>query len=132
MARREEDVLGEGRVTCEIQETGDMLGEGRESCLCREQGGETTVGKGAITALGRGLLQPTKPELRATETPLSLFVLIAGARLCPSKDAVSNILFLTSSPPWYIGELLLLLLIFIFSWRILAFQCCVSFCHTTT
>ena len=105
-----------------------MLGEGRESCLCREQGGETTVGKGAITALGRGLLQPTKPELRATETPLSLFVLIAGARLCPSKDAVSNILFLTSSPPWYISELLLLLLLtFIISWRILAFQYCVSF-----
>ena len=40
------------------QETGDLLGEEREGCLCREEGGETTVGKGAITTLGRGLLQP--------------------------------------------------------------------------
>lgn len=56
--RREEDVLGEGHVTCEVPGDRRSACGGREGCLCREQGGETTVGNGAITTLGRGLLQP--------------------------------------------------------------------------
>lgn len=98
-ARREEDVLGEGHVTCEIP--GDRRsawgGKGR-LFVSSSRAGKPLWGRGQITALGRGLLQPTKPELRVTETLVSLLVLIAGARLCPSKDAVRNILFLTSSP----------------------------------
>lgn len=122
--RREEDVLGEGHVTCEVPGDRRSACGGKGRLFVQRAGRGNHCGERGNYHSGQRTAAARKPELRATEALVSLLVLIAGARLCPSKDAVSNILFLTSSE--------FLLSIFIFSWRILASLCCVGFCRRTT